>query len=65
MHVKAIFSMGNSNIVLSFSRKLDPEVYYNNSASLSPCCSVSMGVQNAHCCDVEIRKMSRAEREGK
>jgi hypothetical protein len=52
-----------SAIVLQ--RELNSELYYNNSASLSPCCSVSMGVQNAHCCDVEIRKMSRAEREGK
>jgi hypothetical protein len=38
---------GNFLLVLSFSRKLDSEVLFDNSASLA-FCSVSMGVEHAH-----------------
>jgi hypothetical protein len=38
--VKKIFSVGSANIILFFSRKLDSEMHFNNTAALSLYCSM-------------------------
>jgi hypothetical protein len=51
VHVKAIFSRGSC-----VPQQRTREVYFRNLASLSLCCSVSVGMQRAHCCNAEGEK---------